>query len=92
MSAMREALIVAGIDPNGRAAEVRRYLPQRRRMVRSANPFRKLSDDQVLDARRRFRNGAKVADLADEYDIDGSAMYRMLHGITYWDVTETEAA
>ena len=70
------------------AAEPRREYPGRRGLILHAqgelnpNPA-VLTDDLVAEARRRVRDGEKIADLAREWSLDCSALGAAVRG-TAW--------
>ncbi len=50
---------------------------------------RALTDNQVREARRRYRAGESGSALAQEYGLFNTGFYRMLNGETYSDVDES---
>lgn len=88
MSAIREALVAAGIDPDGYPSTVRWHLG-RQRPTTARN--RKLTDEQVRAIRQHYdTGGASIRGLAREYGVSRATIRRTIHRETYRDVPDTE--
>ena len=58
------------------------------RAVDGNNPASKLTDEQVLEIYRRVWNGEKGVDLAREFGVSPSTIWRIKHGITHNHITK----
>lgn len=85
MSAMRDALIACDLSLTPMRMSdtlISSHPPVRMKFAR------KLTDDQVLDIRREFATGNVSAyELGNAHDIDPKAIYNIIDGLTYKEVS-----
>ena len=65
---------------------IRAYNPSAARDAKTR--LRKLTPEQVVEARRRHRAGESGSALAEEYGMFYTGFYRMLRGNTYADIPD----
>lgn len=58
----------------------------KRKAAERAKERRKLTDDQVIECRNKYRNGSTIRGLAKEFNIDHKTMSHIVKGITYREV------